>query len=177
MNFVPTNYVIPYYNDDTNVVDYNPNSILGVLSKTSDLSKFYQLVKFTKMEETLDLSNRVTIFVPDNVAFSKNIGINLKDFLNVKNVIMSSMTKGIYNRDDLLKNITYKQYNTITGKPELITLPRIYPSYRPYNKIVIDKSNDMLTVNGKVNIVKESISTDNGIIHITDGILIPEVLI
>lgn len=176
MNFVPTNYVIPLYNNDMNIT-YNDESILGVISKTPDLSKFYQLVKFTKMEETLDLSNRITIFIPDNVAFGKKTGIDLKDFLNVKNVIMSSMIKGVYNREELLKNITYKQYSTRTGKTELTTIPRTYYSYRPYNKIVIDKSKDMLTVNGKVNIVKESITTENGIIHIVDGILIPEVLI
>ena len=176
MNFVHTNYVIPLYNNDMNIT-YNDESILGVISRTPTLSKFYQLVKFTKMEETLDLSNRITIFVPDNDVFSKKTGIDLKDFLNVKNVIMSSMIKGIYSREDLLKNITYKQYNTCTGKPELRILPRTYHSYRPYNKIVISKSKDMLTVNGKVNIIKESITTENGIIHIVDGILIPEVLI
>lgn len=176
MNFVPTNYVVPSYNDDMTIT-YSEHSILGVISRTPELSKFYQLVKFTKMEETLDLSNRTTIFVPNNDAFNKKTDIELTDFLNVKNIIMSSMIKGIYNREDLLKNITYKQYNTRTGKSEFRTLPRTYYSYRPYNKIVIDKRKDMLTVNGKVNIVKDSISTDNGIIHIIDGILTPEVLI
>ena len=176
MNFVPTNYVIPLYNDDVNIT-YNNDSILGVISKTPELSKFYQLVKFTKMEETLDLSNRITVFVPNNDAFDKKSDIDLKDFLDVKNVIMSSMTRGVYNRDDLIKNITYKHYNTLTGKTELRTLPKTFYSYRPYNKLVIEKSNEMLTVNGNVNIVNESITTDNGIIHIIDGILIPEVFI
>ena len=177
MNVVPTNYVIPFYNKEIDTFDYNTNSILDVISKTPELSKFYQLVKFTNMEETLNLSSRITIFVPNNDAFNKKVDIDLKDFLNAKNVIMSSMTRGVYSREYILNNITYKQYNTRKGKTEFTILPRTYHSYRPYNKLVIDKSNGMLTVNGKVNIVEESISTDNGIIHITDGILIPEVLI
>ena len=177
MNFVPTNYVIPIYSDDMNIVrDSNNNTILNVLSKRPNLSKFYQLVKFTKMEATLDLSSRVTIFVPNNDSFTINVGIDLKDFLNSKNVILSSMIKGIHGRERLLTNTTYKDYNTRTGQIENKTIPRIYHSYRPYNKIVINKSKDELTVNGKVNI-KDSIVTDNGIIHIIDGILIPEVLI
>jgi len=171
MNFVPTNYIIPY-EDEINEFNYIDNdSILGMISKIPELSKFYQLVKFTKMEETLGLISRITIFIPTNDVFNRNIDI--KDFLNAKNIIMSSMIKGVYTRDDLIKNITYKYYNTYTGKTELKTSPRIYRSYRPYNKIIIDKTNDVLTLNGNVNITR-SITTNNGIIHIIDGILIPE---
>ena len=177
MNFVPTNYVIPFYKDEMDSFESDNNSIIGVISKTPELSKFHQLVKFTKMEETLDLSSRITIFIPNNDAFNKKIDLDLTDFLNAKNVIMSSITKGVYNREDLLKNITYKHYNTRKGKIDFIILPRTYHSYRPYNKLVINKSNDMLTVNSKVNIVKESIVTNNGIIHIVDGVLVPSVLI
>ena len=176
MNFVPTNYVIPY-SDDIHSDIYNEQSVLGVISKTPELSEFYKVVKFTKMEETLDLSNRITIFAPANDVFTKKINIDLSDFLNAKNVIMSSMIRGIYTQDDLIKNITYKDYDIYTGKHKLKIFPRTYHSYRPYNKIIINMSSGSLNVNGKVNIVKDSIHTDNGIIHITDGILVPEILI
>jgi uncharacterized surface protein with fasciclin (FAS1) repeats len=143
---------------DSRSIKVNENSMLDILNKTEEFSKFRELVKHSQYESKLnDCNVATTLFVPVNEAFPE----------------------GFIDELDRHQANTYILANTLTDRvitSELLELSpiSIFPTkFTTPNYIVVKNINGSTYINDCKVIIKD-ILTKNGIIHVIEKLNIPQ---
>lgn len=140
-----------------------PNSLLDIIQKHPDFSKFYYMVKLAQLEHILNCNQAdFTIFIPSDKALSMNVNDNI--FINMEkctafNIVKSSMLNNRIPSEILEDSLTSYYYTTDNA-----------------NRLSITNILGQTYINNNIRIIKKDILANNGIIHITDGMFIPNII-
>jgi hypothetical protein len=135
----------------------NDNSILDILNKTQELSKFRELVHHSQYENKLNFcGGQVTLFVPIDDAFPDGF-IEELDMHQANMYILANTIDRVI-PSDLLEYSPYSIFPTKFTTPNYIKVKNIHGS---------------TYINGCKVIIKDIIAR-NGIIHIVDSLNIPQ---
>lgn len=138
----------------SNVID---NSILDLLNKTEELSKFRELVRLSQYESKLnDCTYGMTLFVPIDDAFPGDFFNEVDKHQANMYILANTLTRVI--PSDLLEYSPYSVYQTKFTSPNYIKVKNIHGS---------------TYINGCKVIIKDIIAR-NGIIHIVESLNIPQ---
>lgn len=139
-----------------------PQSMMGIINSTSDFSKFNYVIKLARMENILDHSQaNFTLFVPSDKALqgiNENIFSNMDD-ATARHIVKSSMLNYRF-PSELLENSPATYY--ITKDPP--------------NRLFITNISGKTYINNNINVIQKDLLASNGIIHVTDKIIYPEIL-
>ena len=137
-----------------------PNSILDIIQKHSDFSKFLYMVKLARLEHILNnIQADFTVFIPSDYFLKTKVNDNI--FVNMDpntafHIVKSSM---LNNRipSEILDDSPAAFYYTADEN----------------NRIFISNISGQTYLNNDIKIIKKDILAVNGIIHITDGLFHP----
>jgi hypothetical protein len=133
----------------------NKDSLLWHINNTETLSDFSQLINTAKIGELLDnLNNDYTIFAFKNKTFIFDETLHKGEALQI-------VKTNMVNRRIPLQLLS----NSYSAE---------YPTLHNVSKIYTEVKEGQLTLNNKVKILDEIICK-NGILYITDGLLMPDV--
>ena len=139
-----------------------PNSLMSTISNHPDFSKFHYMVKLGKLEGILNSPQAdFTLFVPSDRAIA---GLNEAVFMNMddgvaRHIIKSSML----NRripSELLEDSPASYF--ITKDPP--------------NRLFITNMSGRTYINNDINIIHKDMITSNGIIHVIDKLIWPDII-
>lgn len=135
------------------------NSISGFIQNNPNLSIFNKMLEKSNLQSIYnDNQANLTLFVPSDLALKdldKNIFKNMNN-LTARNIIKAS-TLDRRIPSELLEDSPSAYFNT----------------KNPYNRIFISNMNEKTYINNCINIIQKDIETNNGIIHIVDGLIWP----
>lgn len=139
------------------------NSLLDYITRNPDYSIFLYLVKISNQEAFLNnLQAQFTLFVPSNEYLQKKFNRNI--FTNMDPGTAYSIVKS-----SLLK---YRMSSEV-----LEDSPQAYfYTMSEENRLMITNISGKTYINGNIEIIKKDIVCKNGIIHITDGLFIPNII-
>ena len=143
---------------------YRKNSLYGKLVETNTFSIFKRIVQQADMNNILDNEQaNFTLFVPSDEYILKKYGINV--FINLDKGTAVSIVKSSM----LDKRITSEllQYSPMSY---------FFTKYPP-NKLYISNVNFDMTINCSVKTLEKDIICDNGIIHVVDDFVNPQLQI
>ena len=139
---------------------YTENSVMDILTKTPDFSRFLQIVKLGKMENFLDGQYLFsTVLIPSDAhinqkyppEFFKNMGIGYARKL----VLFATMPR-LLDRD-------FIKFNRSS----------YYPTKLRTNRMYITTVNDVTQLPGCTSVIHWNYKVGNGLIHVVDNLLIP----
>jgi transforming growth factor-beta-induced protein len=143
---------------NSKTIKVTENSMLDILNKTEEFSKFRELVHHSQYESKLnDCNVTTTLFVPINEAFPDNFMDEL-DRQQANMYILSNMLEDRVIPSELLEHSPCSIFPTKFTTPNYITVKNI---------------NGSTYINDCKVIIKDII-TKNGIIHIVDSLNIPK---
>ena len=138
------------------------NSILGFLNSNPDYSIFLYLVKLSNQEGFLDnLQAQFTLFLQTNSSLqsiNRNIFVNM-DQGTAYSIVRSSLLKYRI-PSEVLEDSPQAYYYTMSEE----------------NRLMITNISGNTYINGNVKIIKKDILCTNGLIHVTDGLFIPNII-
>ena len=140
-----------------------PQSLLGVIKNNPDFHIFYFLIKRANLESIYNsIQAEFTLFVPsDRFLLSKvseDVFANM-DVLTARSIV-KSLTLDTRISGEVLEDSPASYFYT--------TLPE--------NRIYITNINGITYLNGNIKILQKDIVCNNGVIHIIDGIFIPNII-
>jgi uncharacterized surface protein with fasciclin (FAS1) repeats len=140
-----------------------PNSLLDIIKKNPDFSRFYYMVKLSQLENILNCNQaNFTIFIPSDKALSAKVNDNI--FINMDkctafNIVKSSMLNNRLS-SEILEDCPEGYYYTVSEA----------------NRLYITNISGQTYIDNNIRIIKKDILAMNGIIHITDNIIIPIII-
>jgi uncharacterized surface protein with fasciclin (FAS1) repeats len=154
-----------------NLVDYrgcfpkksfNDNSLTGIIKKHPDFTKFAYILKLANMEDIYNSPQaNFTVFVPSDQTLSN---LNNDIFINMD----SSFAKHFIKASTLDRIITSE---LLSDSPASYFVTRSLQ-----NKLFISNINDVIKINNNINVIHKDMKTDNGLIHVIDGLISPLVI-
>ena len=138
---------------------YCPNSLMYIIATEPDFSKFNYLVNLADMEGVFtDPQADFTIFVPSDKSL---VGMGQGPFINMdrataRNIIKSSM---------LNRKITS---DILEDSPAAYFITR-----DPPNRLFVTNLSGVTQINNNVTIIHKNIDAVNGMIHVIDGLIWP----
>jgi uncharacterized surface protein with fasciclin (FAS1) repeats len=141
-----------------------PGTLLDIIDKNPDFSKFRYLVKLANQEEVLNASQaNFTIFVPSNESLSlMNVDDNI--FIN-----MDSTTAWYIVKSCIIKNKIPSEI--LEDSPAAY-----YYTLSEGNRLFITNISGITYLNNSIRVIYKDIMCTNGIIHVIDGLFIPNIL-
>jgi hypothetical protein len=136
------------------------NTVLGLLQKNKDFSKFSKIVDKSGMADKLaDPQFNGTLFVPSDAYLSSipSCEIDSIDQSHARHMVNFSTLNGII--DEKLLRASPASY--------------LYSRDLPLPKILVENLNGKTILNGSSVIIKYDIQLDNGMIHIVDNLIQP----
>jgi uncharacterized surface protein with fasciclin (FAS1) repeats len=138
---------------------YNINSLMGIIDRNPDFSIFSYIVKLAKLDNMFDNTcYNYTIFIPsDNLLCQKikNMVTNF-DISTARQIVLASTLKN---------KITYELLEDDPAS--------YYITLNPVQKMYITNINGNMSVNVEINVIYKDITATNGIIHVTDNLILP----
>ena len=139
----------------------NTNSISDIIFNNSCFSKFKYILILSKLDVIYnDKQSNFTIFIPSD-DFLKYIpeSFFLKmDLFTARNIIKSSTLE-----------------NRITSDIIQDSPSSFFTTMNKYNRLYVKNINNNTIINNNINLIQKDIITTNGIIHLIDKLLIPEI--
>jgi uncharacterized surface protein with fasciclin (FAS1) repeats len=153
---------IPQSCSDTLVIEYPSCSLMSKIGVTPEFSKFKRIVLVAGMEEFL--SNKLsdlTMFIPNDSSLS-----------DVPDSAFMDMDRGTARH--IIRNMTMKK----RIPSELLTQSPtgLFSSLDSDNRLFVGTAHGVLMLNEQIEVVEVDIEAGNGLIHITNGILWPNLL-
>jgi len=140
-----------------------PNSLLSVIENTPDFSLFLYMVRLANLQEFLNLKQaNFTIFIPSNKELLKHLNQNI--FTN-----MDSNTAWYIVRSSILNDRIPSEI--LEDSPASF----FYTYDRP-NRLYITNISGNTYINNSIKVISKDLLTNNGIIHVIDGLIVPEIL-
>ena len=137
----------------------NENSILDILNKTEEFSKFRELVKYSRYENKFnDCNYEATLFVPVNEAFPE-------DFFDELDTHQADMY--------ILSNMVFYSRIFPSELLELSPISKLPTNFNTPNYIIVKNVNGSTFINDCKIIIKDIIAK-NGIIHVVDKLNLPQ---
>jgi hypothetical protein len=139
-----------------------PGTLLDIIEKNPDFSKFRYLVKLAAQEDVLNAPQaNFTIFVPSDRSL-KNINDNV--FINMDTttawyIVKSCMVKNKI-PSEILEDSPAAYYYTLSEG----------------NRLFITNISGITYLNNSIEVIHKDIMCTNGIIHVINGLFIPNVL-
>lgn len=130
-------------------------TIAAYLEDNPVFATFMSLIKFSELYRTLDSTNSVTVFAPQNIAFEKLGGAGFSRLINesrskLKRIMEYHILDGIHKSKEMIHG---SRIQTLNGNDVTI-----------YNKEGAFKINDSV-------VDQKDIVLQNGVLHIIDKIL------
>ena len=145
------------------VVKACPDTLLSFIENNSDFSIFLYLVKLANFRERLNEKQaNFTLFLPSDKELLKRFNENV--FTNMDPTTAWYIVKSSLLRDRISSEI-------LEDSPAAY----YYTDSQP-NRMFITNMNGQTYINNCIRIIKKDILTKNGIIHIIDSLIIPNVL-
>lgn len=143
-------------------IGYCPNSLMSIIHKNPDFSKFKYLVKLANLENILDSSQaNFTLFIPSDNQIKHipdEIFINM-DSSTARHIVKSSM---------LEKKIPSE---LLEASPASYFITK-----DPPNKLFVGNISGQTYICDNINVIQKDIITDNGIIHVIDKLIQPYII-
>lgn len=145
------------------VVKSCPNTILSFIENNSDFSIFLHLINLSNYKEILNEKQaNFTLFLPSDKEllkkFNKNIFINI-DPTTAWYIVRSSILRDRIPSEILEDSPSSFYYTDIRS-----------------NRLYITNINNQTYINNCIKIIRKDILLNNGIIHIIDSLIDPEIL-
>ena len=139
-----------------------PNSLTWIINKHPDFSRFSYMLKLAKMDDLYsDPQANFTIFVPSDDAL-KHVDNNV--FLNMDD----STARHIIKSSTLKRRIP---------SAVLLDSPASWLHTRdPPNRLFVTNMNGRIYVNNTINIIHKDMQASNGIIHVIDDLIWPDMV-
>lgn len=145
-----------------NKLPFSKNSIMDVINTNPSYTRFNNMIKLANMEKFYnDIYTDLTVFVPSD-AFLGDINpmfFTTMDLSTARNIIRSSTLKRRITYD-ILSNSPASYFNTLS----------------PINNLFITNISEKTYINNCINVIENDIECSNGIIHVIDGIIYPEMV-
>ena len=133
------------------------NSLTGIINKHPDFTKFAYILKLANMEDIYNSSQaNFTVFVPSDQALA-HLGNDI--FINMDNAFARHFIKA----STLDRIITSE---LLSDSPASYFVTRSLQ-----NKLFISNINDRIQINNNINVIHKDMKTDNGLIHVIDGLI------
>ena len=142
--------------------EFCPHSLMGAINSHPDFTKFNYLVKLARLENVLDNSQaNFTLFIPSDNALqgiNENIFSNMDD-ATARHIVKSSMLDYRY-PSEIIENSPAIYYNT-----------KDHP-----NRLFVSNISGRTYINNDINVIHKDMITSNGIIHVIDKLIQPEII-
>lgn len=142
--------------------EFCPHSLMGTINSHPDFTKFNYMVKLARLENILDSSQaNFTLFVPSDQALqgiNENIFSNMDD-ATARHIVKSSMLDYRY-PSEIIENSPAIYYNTRD----------------PPNRLFVSNISGRTYINNDINVIHKDLLTSNGIIHVIDKLIHPEII-
>ena len=139
-----------------------PNSLSGIVDSHPDFTKFKYMLNLAKLDTLYgDLQADFTIFVPSDNALRH---INNNVFLNMN----KNTARHIIKSSTLKRKITSA---ILSDSPA-----SWFHTMDPPNRLFVTNINGKTYLNNTINVVHKDIPASNGIIHVIDGLIWPEMV-
>lgn len=148
--------------DDDDNPDTSDMTISEVVTGDDRFETLLSLLQRTNLAEVLDGDGPFTVFAPTDEAFEA-LGIDpatLSD-AQLSNILLYHVLGASVASDDLNEGQTYSTTASTAG----------YGNTSP--SLLIEKSDNAVTLNGSTDVIDANITTQNGIIHVIDEVLLP----
>lgn len=136
-----------------------PNTLMDIIEKNPDFSKFRYMVKIARLNSILNgIQADFTIFIPSDKAIEglgEEVFINMDDS-TARHIVLSSM---------LNRRITSE---LLADSPASYFITRDLP-----NRLFITNISGKTCINTDINIIYTDIIASNGIIHVIDKLIWP----
>lgn len=158
---------VAYENMFNNVENTEEYDILALAGMEDDLSTFVQLVELSGLDASIEFAGPVTVFMPTNEAFEAMPQEQYEKLTDPNNRVMLSriirahiLPKKYYLRefkeDQMIETAEGEEIPVETAGAET-------PLETPENVVI-----------GGARVLKADVEGTNGIIHVVDGVIIPE---
>lgn len=135
------------------------NSMMGLIKKHPDFTKFAYVMKLANMEDIYNASQaNCTLFVPSDQALS-HLGDDI--FLNMDDAFARHLIKS----STLERRIPSE---ILSDSPASYFITR-----SPQNRIFVTNINDQIQINNCINVIHKDMEAGNGLIHVVDGLIWP----
>lgn len=142
-------------------VDY-PTSLMSIINKHPDFSKFRYMVKLAKLEGIFNSTQAdFTIFVPSDKAIA---GLGDSVFMNMDDAIARHIVKS----STLDRKIPSE---LLEDSPAAYFLTK-----DPPNRLFITNISGRTYINNDINIIHKDMQAVNGLIHVIDKLIWPEII-
>lgn len=139
-----------------------PNSLMSIINKTPDFSKFGYMVKLAKLDGIYsNLQANFTIFVPSNDAIK---GLGDEVFVNMD----SSTARHIVLSSTMDRKIPSELI-------EYSPASYFYTKDNP-NRLFITNMSGKTSINTDIDVIHKDIMASNGIIHVINSLIWPEMI-
>jgi uncharacterized surface protein with fasciclin (FAS1) repeats len=138
---------------------YNINSLMGIIDRNPDFSVFSYIVKLAKLDDMFDNTcYNYTIFIPSDGLLCKEIHnmVSNFDISTARQVVLASTLK-----------------NKITAQLLEDNPASYYITLNPAQKMYITNISGKMSVNVDINVVYKDIEATNGLINVTDKLILP----
>jgi uncharacterized surface protein with fasciclin (FAS1) repeats len=135
---------------------YNKNSIMSIISNHPDFTKFNYIIKLAKYDAILDDPQaNFTLFVPSDAEIS-NFDVTSLDVGDARAIIRSSLLNSRL-PSEVLSDSPMNYYTTLSVQ----------------NRLLITNINSTTRLNNRISVLLFDILAINGMIHVTNGVIIP----
>jgi uncharacterized surface protein with fasciclin (FAS1) repeats len=140
-------------------VKADDKTIVGVAADNKDFSTLVDLVKKADLVDTLNGKGPFTIFAPTNDAFAKLDKATLEKVSGDKELLKKVLTAhAVIGKAVMAENVLKMNGEKVNG----------------FTIKVADGKVSLSNLKCMVNVTKTDIKASNGVIHVIDGVLIPE---
>lgn len=155
--------------DDDEIVDppETPKNIVETAVATADLSTLVAALQQANLVSVLEGSGPFTVFAPTNAAFTA-AGIDLNTISN----------------EALTETLLYHVLGASIKSTDLTNLAQTYATTAATTgpgatqlSVMVERNDDVVTVNGGSNVTTANVEATNGIIHIVDKLLTPPTVV
>lgn len=142
--------------------EYCPNSLMEIINKNPDFTKFSYMVKLANLEAILSEAQAdFTLFIPSDNAIkdvSDSVFMNMDD-ATARHIVKSSMLDHKLSAD-VIKDSPASYFMTKD----------------PPNRLFITNISGNTYINNDINVIKFNVMASNGIIHVIDRMYWPEMI-
>ncbi|GAA4281943.1 hypothetical protein GCM10022260_23660 [Gaetbulibacter aestuarii] len=159
--------VFSCFKDDNvleNKLSQNPKNIGEIISENPDLTTLLSALEGANLLETLKTTTTYTVFAPENSAF-ENVDLSALSEDEITNVLLNHVIKTT--TPDFTSTMTTGYLSSMASGPENTNL-----------SIFVNKG-DAIVINGNamINSDGEDLGATNGIVQITDNLVMPATLV
>lgn len=140
------------------------DTIMGLILNNPEFSTFLALVKRAKMERVLIADDNLTLFIPSDSSMKNLIDMKYVEIDTAINIVKMHIIKGYYGSDVLQG--TNADFKTQTGNKLHVST-----NEQKITTINVDVS-PMGYVPKKIEVLYFNIQLRNGLVHVTNGLLL-----